>query len=211
MITAGWGGLKTWWVQKFGPGRFGPEKLRSLWPLCLSCLLLLGGCGGLGNPPQGIVEQALTLQFDQTQRQLGLQLFGRAQVQRPFDLNHVEVDQRQSVTLADRNAYRVTGTYDWQGKQASGRVQGRRAPFELYLQQSGKTWLLLRPGSGEGLWLEYPVAAKPTPPSSPESAESDRAEAVGDLADSASPQENSAEDSAETPEETAEIPEETQS
>lgn len=191
MITAELPLLKTWWTRGFWKG-----KLRSLWPLCLGCLLLLGGCGGWGNPPQAVVEQALALQFDQTQQQLGQQLFGRAQVQRTFDLNHVEVNQRQSVTLAERNAYRVTGTYDWQGQQASGRVKGRQAPFELYLQQSGKTWLLLRPGSGESVWLEYPLVVKPAPPSVPEPAESDSVEEADDPADplanpEATPDENS--------------------
>lgn len=196
MITAELPWLKTWWTRGLGT-----VKLRSLWPLCLGCLLLLGGCGGGGNPPQVVVEQALALQFDQTQQQLGQQLFGQAQVQRTFDLNHVDVAQRQSVTLADRNAYRVTGTYDWQGQQASGRVKGRQAPFELYLQQSGKTWLLLRPGSGERLWLEYPLAVKPAPPSVPKPAESDSTEAAGDFADSANPKENSPENLEENPEE----------
>ncbi|MEB3104631.1 MAG: hypothetical protein VKN17_02485 [Cyanobacteriota bacterium] len=126
--------------------------------LALVLCLTLAGCGGGGQPPRGVLLQALGLQIQLTQgaiaQALALQAGGAPEV------NRVRVEQQEAVRIGDAKGLRLAGRFDWRLPGDPIRVD---SPFELYLQRGerGQSWRLARPsGSSDGTtqeWLTYPL------------------------------------------------------
>ncbi|MFM7636189.1 MAG: hypothetical protein ACKO7Z_11590 [Cyanobacteriota bacterium] len=126
-----------------------------------ACLLLplgLSGCNGTGQPPHGVLLQALALQIQLTQGAIA-QALALESVGMP-ELNRVRVEQQQAVRIGEAKGLRLAGRFDWRLPGDPIRVD---SPFELYLQRGerGQSWRLARPsGSGDGTtqeWLTYPL------------------------------------------------------
>ena len=128
--------------------------------IMLAMLLLLGGvlssCGGLGGPPQAIVEKALNLQIAQTQQSLQHQLRSAAA---PFSATQLNVEHTQRVEIDQQSAYRVEGYYTLKGRYRERAYQQRKTPFQLYLQpHDDEQWDLLQPSPSEpDQWQRQPV------------------------------------------------------
>ena len=126
--------------------------------LALVLCLVLAGCSGMGQPPRGVLLQALGLQIQLTQgaiaQALALELGGLPEV------NRVRVEQQEAVRIGDGKGLRLAGRFDWRLPGDPIRVD---SPFELYLQRGerGQSWRLARPsGSSDGMtqeWLTYPL------------------------------------------------------
>ncbi len=133
--------------------------------LLLALLLPLGlaGCGGAGQPPRGVLLDALSRQIQLTQgdiaRALDLEPVGLPQVSR------VRVERQEEIPVGAGKGVRLYGRFDWRLAGDPIRVD---SPFELVLQRGerGQTWRLARPsgaGAGEGgdatatQWLIYPL------------------------------------------------------
>lgn len=126
------------------------------------CLVLvpftLTGCNGAGQPPRGVLLEALGLQIQLTQgaiaQALALDAVGAPEV------NRVRVEQQEAVRIGDAKGLRLAGRFDWRLPGDPIRVD---SPFELYLQRGerGQSWRLARPsGSSDGTtqeWLTYPL------------------------------------------------------
>jgi hypothetical protein len=124
--------------------------------------LLLGGCGGMAQPPRTTVLQALALQIELTQgsiaRALALDAPGLPEVSR------VRIATQQAVTIGDGRGLRLAGQFDWRLAGDPIRVD---SPFEIYLQRGerGQSWRLARPISSDGEghpqeWLIDPLPLK---------------------------------------------------
>lgn len=126
--------------------------------LCLLLPLGLTGCSGAGQPPRGVLLEALGLQIQLTQgaiaQALALEANGAPEV------NRVRVEQQEAVRIGDAKGLRLAGRFDWRLPGDPIRVD---SPFELYLQRGerGQSWRLARPGgSSDGTtqeWLTYPL------------------------------------------------------
>jgi hypothetical protein len=126
--------------------------------LCLLLPLGLTGCSGAGQPPRGVLLEALGLQIQLTQgaiaQALALEANGAPEV------NRVRVEQQEAVRIGDAKGLRLAGRFDWRLPGDPIRVD---SPFELYLQRGerGQSWRLARPGgSSDGStqeWLTYPL------------------------------------------------------
>ncbi|MCP9798619.1 MULTISPECIES: hypothetical protein [Cyanophyceae] len=126
--------------------------------MLLAMLLLLGGCSRVGQPPRGVLLEALTLQIQLTQgaiaRALDLQADGLPEVSR------VRVDGQEAVAIGPDRGLHLTGRFDW---RLPGDVIRVDSPFELYLQPGprGESWRLARPsGSSDGSrqdWITDPL------------------------------------------------------
>jgi hypothetical protein len=140
-----------------------PARLRrTLCGLALSVLLLLplslSGCSRSGQPPHGVLLQALSLQIQLTQgaiaEALQLESGGLPQVSR------VRVEEQQAIRIGEARGLRLAGRFDWRLSGDPIRVD---SPFELFLQQGerGESWRLARPSgvvqNGEQDWLTYPL------------------------------------------------------
>jgi hypothetical protein len=129
--------------------------------LVLALLLPLGltGCGGPGQPPRGVLLDALSQQIQLTQgdiaRALQLESVGLPEVSR------VRVEEREAIAIGEGRGLRLAGRFDWRLPGDPIRVD---SPFELYLQRGerGESWRLARPsGSVDGRrqdWLTYPLS-----------------------------------------------------
>ena len=93
-----------------------PARLRrTLCGLALSVLLLLplslSGCSRSGQPPHGVLLQALSLQIQLTQgaiaEALQLESDGLPQVSR------VRVEQQQAIRIGEARGLRLAGRFDW--------------------------------------------------------------------------------------------------
>jgi hypothetical protein len=121
--------------------------------------LTLGGCGGVGQPPRGVLLEALSRQIQLTQldiaRALRLEAAGLPEVSR------VRVEEQQPIQIGEGKGLRLAGHFDWRLPGDPIRVD---SPFELYLQRGerGETWRLARPGGisdgGERDWMVYPLS-----------------------------------------------------
>ena len=126
--------------------------------LCLLLPLGLTGCSGAGQPPRGVLLEALGLQIQLTQgaiaQALALEANGAPEV------NRVRVEQQEAVRIGDAKGLRLAGRFDWRLPGDPIRVD---SPFELDLQRGerGQSWRLARPGgSSDGTtqeWLTYPL------------------------------------------------------
>ncbi len=122
-----------------------------MWRLILVLVLLLSGCSGV-EPNKEIVENAITLQTRLLQQQL-------QQISK-LELSHVNVTQKQPLSIDKLTGYRISGTYDL--KLHKQRLSQQKNPFEVYLQRQkeGKTWRLALPKmakNGAFTWLTYAI------------------------------------------------------
>lgn len=124
----------------------------------LTLLLLLGGCGRVGQPPRSVLLDALSLQIQLTQgaiaRALDLQADGLPEVSR------VRVDGQEPIAIGDDRGLHLMGRFDWRLPGDAIRVD---SPFDLYLQPGprGESWRLARPsGSSDDSsqnWITDPL------------------------------------------------------
>jgi hypothetical protein len=124
----------------------------------LALVLLLGGCSRIGQPPRGVLLDALALQIQLTQgaiaRALDLEAGGLPEVSR------VRVEQQEAVAIGEGRGLRLGGRFDW---RLPGDVIRVDSPFELYLLrgEKGQSWRLARPsGSADGTsqtWITDPL------------------------------------------------------
>lgn len=124
----------------------------------LALVLLLGGCSRAGQPPRGVLLDALTLQIQLTQgaiaRALDLEAGGLPEVSR------VRVEEQETIAIGAGRGLHLSGRFDWRLPGDAIRVD---SPFELYLQRGskGESWRLARPsGSSDGNsqdWITEPL------------------------------------------------------
>ena len=129
--------------------------------LVLALLLPLAGCGGAGQPGQGVLLDALALQIQLTQgaiaEALELEAPGMPLVSR------VRVEQQTPLSIGTAKGLRIAGRFDWRLSGDPIRVD---SPFELYLQRGerAQSWRLARPsgstaaaGETRQEWTTYPL------------------------------------------------------
>jgi len=134
---------------------------RVLLPLILVLPLVLAGCGGPGQPPHGVLLDALALQIQLTQgaisQALELEAPGLPQVSR------VRVEDQAAIDIGPAKGLRLTGHFDWRLAGDPIRVD---SPFELYLERGERdqSWRLARPtgsttaaGGSVQEWTTYPL------------------------------------------------------
>lgn len=117
---------------------------------------LLTACSVRVEPSHKLVQQAIALQLEQTQQQLGKQLGLHFQ---GLEVERVAITQREPVEIQSLPAYHVRGTYDLTLKLPRKVTQTQNS-FDVYLQrqQEGKTWRLLIPQAekkDKSTWLSY--------------------------------------------------------
>ena len=122
-----------------------------MWRLILVLVLLLNGCSGV-EPNKEIVENGIALQTRLLQQQL-------QQISK-LELSHVNVTQKQPLSIDKLTGYRINGTYDL--KLPKQRLSQQKNPFDIYLQRQkeGKTWRLALPKmakNGVFTWLTYAI------------------------------------------------------
>lgn len=122
-----------------------------MWRLILVLVLLLNGCSGV-EPNKEIVENAIALQTRLLQQQL-------QQISK-LEISHVNVTQKQPLSIDKLTGYRISGTYDL--KLPKQRLSQQKNPFDIYLQRQkeGKTWRLALPKmakNGVFTWLTYAI------------------------------------------------------
>lgn len=121
-------------------------------------IALLTACQAVGPGPSiTLVEQAIAMQLNQTQQQLGRQL---SLSQPPeLEITHIGVKQREPLTIENLQAFRVRGNYDLRIKLPSKEILQRNKPFDVYLQrqQQAQTWRLAIPvgDENEQNWTTY--------------------------------------------------------
>ena len=119
-----------------------PTRPTRLLAALLALPLLLGGCGGVGQPPQAVLLEALSLQIQLTQgaiaQALRLDSGGLPEVSR------VRVEEQEVLRIGEAKGLRLAGHFDWRLAGDPIRVD---SPFELYLQRGerGQSWRLARP------------------------------------------------------------------
>ena len=103
---------------------------------------------GVGTPPKAQIEQAIAQQLDQTQQQLGQQLYLD---QAPdYKVSHIAVKNRTPLLIQELPAYKVEGTYDLTVDFGDRRLTQENNLFQVYLQQvSEKTWQPISPPAVE--------------------------------------------------------------
>lgn len=144
------------------PAAAAPHRPR--WLLLLLSVILsvaLTACGGLGQPSQRVLLDALGLQIELTQRSiataLGLQAQGAPLVSR------VRVESQQRLAIGDAKGLHLTGRFDWRLPGDPIRVD---SSFDLYLQRGerGQSWRLARPiGSLDGSTQDWLIDPLPLP------------------------------------------------
>ncbi|MFK0731370.1 MAG: hypothetical protein ACFKPT_02845 [Gloeotrichia echinulata GP01] len=108
-------------------------------------LLLLTACGTIGLlPTSELVQKAIAVQLEQTQKQLNQKLdldFGS------FEIKKLTIIQEKPLTIQNLPAFRVQGNYDLIVKLPKKQLTQPQQPFDIYLQiqREGKTWRLLLP------------------------------------------------------------------
>ncbi|MEB3333306.1 MAG: hypothetical protein VKI83_12530 [Synechococcaceae cyanobacterium] len=125
-----------------------PLRLRALAAVVSLLLLLLGGCGGLAQPPRSVLLEALALQIQLTQgaiaKTLALDPVGIPEVSR------VRLERQDAIRVGEAKGLRLSGRFDWRLAGDPIRVD---SPFEIVLQRGerGESWRLARPvGSAAG-------------------------------------------------------------
>ncbi len=125
-----------------------------MWRLILVIALLLTSCSS-GEPNREIAEKAIALQTRQLQQQL-------QQNVDKLDISHVNITQKQPLSIDKLAGYRIQGTYDFTIKLPKQQLSKQQNPFDLYLQRQkeGKTWRLALPKmakNGVFTWLTYAI------------------------------------------------------
>ncbi len=127
---------------------------RVIWAIALS--LLLSACGTIGvKLPNELVEQAISLQLNQTQQQLNQQL--RLDLQPEIAIRRIKITEKNPLQIQQLQAYQVKGTCDYTIQLPKRDITQRQTPFEVYLQRQkeGKTWRLAfitTDENGEPIW-----------------------------------------------------------
>ena len=127
--------------------------------LVLAMPVGLSGCGLLrGQPPHGVLLDALALQIQLTQgaiaRALELEAAGLPQVSR------VRVEEQEAVRIGAARGLHLRGRFDWRLAGDPIRVD---SPFELWLEQGerGESWRLALPSGPsageEQTWTTHPL------------------------------------------------------
>jgi hypothetical protein len=122
--------------------------------------LVLAGCQGAGQPPRGVLLQALGLQIELTQQAIADALGLEPSGGRP-EVSRVRVTRQEAIPIGLGRGLHLTGQFDWRLADDPYRVD---SPFELYLLRGerGESWRLARPiGAVEGSlsqeWLVDPL------------------------------------------------------
>lgn len=127
--------------------------------LALALPVGLSGCGLLrGQPPHGVLLDALALQIQLTQgaiaRALELEAVGLPQVSR------VRVEEQEPARIGAARGLHLRGRFDWRLAGDPIRVD---SPFELWLEQGerGESWRLALPSGpsagAEQTWTTHPL------------------------------------------------------
>lgn len=122
-------------------------------------VLLLTACGTIGLlPTDKLVQKAIALQLEQTQKQLNQKLDLDFQ---GLEIKKLRIKQEKPLTVENLPAFRVRGTYDLVIKLPERQLTQPQQQFELYLQiqREGKSWRLLLPDKSskepEPVWRSY--------------------------------------------------------
>lgn len=122
-------------------------------------LTLLTACGvGIPSVNIGLVQKAIALSLSPTQQQISQQLNIES---KPFEINHIKVQQRELILIENLPTYHVQGTYDLSVNLSGRQVNQQQNPFDVYLQvqREAKTWRLAVPAytgnSDKPIWLTY--------------------------------------------------------
>lgn len=122
-------------------------------------LVLLTACGTIGLlPTSELVQKAIALQLELTQKQLNQKLdleFGN------FEIKRLTITQEKPLTIENLPAFRVQGKYDLMIKLPERQLTQLQQPFDFYLQiqREGKSWRLLLPDKDskdtQPIWRSY--------------------------------------------------------
>nr|WP_026100497.1 hypothetical protein [Fortiea contorta] len=122
-------------------------------------LVLLTACGTIGLlPTSQLVQKAIALQLEQTQKQLNQKLDLDFQ---GWEIKHLSITQEQPLSVENLPAFRVRGTYDLIIKLPERQLTQLQQQFEIYLQiqREGKSWRLLLPDKNSkttpAVWRSY--------------------------------------------------------
>jgi hypothetical protein len=94
------------------------------------------------TPDGAIIQKAIALQLEQTERRLSKQL----NVSPPtLEISKIQVKKNDPVFINELAAYHLTGTYRLVLQFTHRKVTQQNNPFDIYLQRQaeGKTWRLL--------------------------------------------------------------------
>ncbi|TAE60161.1 MAG: hypothetical protein EAZ76_06990 [Nostocales cyanobacterium] len=125
-------------------------------------LILLTACTSLILfPSYQIVEKAIKIQVEQTQKDLQSKLDLDFQ---KFDIQKVFITQKEPVTFGKLPTYHIQGTYQLDVKLPDQKLTQPEKQFDIYLQiqQEGKSWRLLVPETQNNqdntpIWHSYLV------------------------------------------------------
>jgi hypothetical protein len=114
--------------------------------LTIALVLLLTGCGSIGNTPTlDLVRRAISIQISQTQQELAQQL----QLDRPptWEIQGLSIQQQEIIRLDRLVTFHLHGTYNLRLHLPTQQMTRRKTPFDVYLQRQaeGKTWRLAQP------------------------------------------------------------------
>ncbi|MDJ0581043.1 hypothetical protein [Crocosphaera sp.] len=131
--------------------------------LLLFFSFLLTSCQSKAVPlefaPDGkIVQEAITLQLEQRLNPLSEQL----KTTKPrLNINNINVQKIDPVTIGDLASYHLTGTYNLKLILPRQEIKQTKNNFDIYLQRQaeGKTWRLLskdnKTSTEESSWRSY--------------------------------------------------------
>jgi hypothetical protein len=114
--------------------------------LTIALVLLLTGCGSIGNTPTlDLVRRAISIQISQTQQELAQQL----QLDTPptWEIQGLSIQQQEIIRLDRLVTFHLRGTYNLRLHLPTQQMTRRKTPFDVYLQRQaeGKTWRLAQP------------------------------------------------------------------
>ncbi|CCQ52958.1 hypothetical protein CWATWH8502_2998 [Crocosphaera watsonii WH 8502] len=127
---------------------------------------LLTACQSSAVPlefaPDGkIVQQAIALQLEQRLNPLSEQL----KTTKPrLNINNINVQNIDTVTICDLPSYHLTGTYNLKLILPRQEIKQNKNKFDVYLQRQaeGKTWRLLskdnKTSKQESVWKSYLIS-----------------------------------------------------
>jgi hypothetical protein len=124
-------------------------------------LVLLTACTSLALlPTYDLVQKAISLQVELTQKQLSQKLDLDLQ---KFDIKSLVITEEMPLTIENLPAYHVRGTYDLVVKLPNRTLTQPQKPFDFYLQiqKEGKSWRLILPEQTskdtQTIWRSYLV------------------------------------------------------
>lgn len=123
-----------------------PRLLR--WVVFGLCLCVLTACSPSTHlPSQDLIERAIGLQVERTQTPLSQQLKLPAPTRSQIQIRQIEVESQTPLTIEQRPAYHLQGTYNLTLKQSGHTLHQPHNPFDIYLQQrpEEKTWHFAEP------------------------------------------------------------------